>query len=89
MFIAKEKDNIKAYSFITLCNGEAGQKEKLENELYLIAGKKADNVAELWIRNLLPEDKRNQIKHTFNFRVSSKDFEYFDKEITAFINSIG
>ncbi len=88
VLIAKEKDNIKAYSFISLCNGETGQKERLENELSLITGRKPESVAELPIRDLMPEDKRDQIKNTFNFRVSDKDLEYFEKEIEAFINSI-
>lgn len=86
-FIEKKKENIKAYSFISICNGESGQKEKLAQELSSIAGSKPDSIAELSIKKLLPEDKRDKIKHTFNYRVSSADLKSFSNDIETFLRS--
>lgn len=87
-FIDKEKNNIEKYFYISLCNGEAGHKEKLASELYSIIQHKPDEVLELCVNNLLPEDKQNKIRHTFNFRVSKQDLEKFNKDIDSFIRLI-
>jgi flavodoxin len=87
-FIENHKENINNYFFITLCNGMAGQREKLENELYSIVQRKPIEVIELWINKLLPEDKQNKIKHTFKFQVASSDLETFDRDIEPFIRNV-
>ncbi len=87
-FINQGRNSLKNYFYITFCNGEIGQKEKIISELYSIVEHKPCGVLELWINNLLPEDKKNKIKHTFNYRVNEQDIEYFDKEIKTFICSV-
>jgi len=84
-FMESERNNIKKYFYITLCNGEIGQKEKLAIELYSILQCKPSEVKELWINSLLPEDKQHKIKYTFKFRISKDDIEHFDKDIESFI----
>lgn len=87
-FIEKERNNIHKYFFITLCNGVDGQKEKLTAELSSIIQEEPLGVVELWINRLLPEDQRNKINHTFNYKVSTDDLNRFEKEIEAFIGTI-
>jgi multimeric flavodoxin WrbA len=84
-FIEKEKKNVNKYFFITLCNGENGQKEKIDAELYSILQQKPIEVKELWINSLLPEDKQNKIKYTFNYSINKNDLERFTSDFEAFI----
>jgi flavodoxin len=87
-FIDIEKNNLKRYFYITLCNGEVGQKEKIDSELYSIFQRRPNGVKELWINSLFPEDKQNKIKHTFNFKISKHDLERFDKDVELFIRLV-
>lgn len=84
-FIQKEKDNLRDYSFITLCSGATGQREKIAAELSTLTPQKPTAVAELWINNLLPEEQRNKIKYATNFRVEKQHIQQFDEEIKFFI----
>ena len=86
-FICNKKGNIKKFSFISLCNGEIGQVEKLISELSNIAQKTPITCTELKINRLLPEEKR-KIKYTFNYRVSDDDIKFFDDDINDFVRSI-
>ena len=61
-FIKMEGDKLTDYSFITLCTGAKGQREKIANELSSLTAQKPTAVTELWINNLLPEEQRNKIK---------------------------
>jgi hypothetical protein len=42
----------------------------------------------LAINRLLPEDKRNKVKHTFNYRVDDSDLDRFEAELDAFVRVI-
>ncbi len=88
IFIDKEKANIKKYSFISLCNGDKGQKEKIINELSLILEAKPISVAELSINRLLPPEKQNQIKYTFNYRITDDEIKHFSDEIEEFMGEV-
>ncbi len=87
-FLEREKNNLEKYFFITICNGEIGQKEKIMNELTNIVQRKPENVTELWINDLLPKDKQNKIRYTFNFRINRQDFQKFERKICAFIQNV-
>ncbi|WP_147805203.1 flavodoxin family protein [Alkalicoccus halolimnae] len=82
-FIKREK--LTDYSFITLCSGADGQREKIASELATLTPEKPTAVAELWINNLLPEEQRNKIKYTSSFRVEKQHMQQFDAEIKSFI----
>lgn len=87
-FIESEKGNLARYHFITLCNGEEGQEEKLAMELNAASGVRPETIEELWVNSLLPEDKRNRIKYTFNYRVDREDMARFDREIATFLQHL-
>jgi flavodoxin len=84
-FLINEKQNIKAYSFITLCGGVSGQKEKITRELTLNFGKNPVKVVELWINNLLSADKKDTIKSTTGYRIDADGFSPFDSQLKDFI----
>jgi hypothetical protein len=88
-FIETEKGNLSRYHFITLCSGEDGQKEKIRMELQAASGMKPEGVEELWVNSLLPEEKRNKVRHIFNYRVDREDMGRFDREIDAFLQQVG
>ncbi|HEY9489932.1 MAG TPA: hypothetical protein VIQ51_16450 [Chryseosolibacter sp.] len=87
-FLAKEKSNIKRYSFVTVCGGTPGQKEKIKKELASVLNIMPENVIELWINNLLPADKKDTIKYTSGYRIESEEFLKFEKELQPVINVV-
>ena len=84
-FIQQEKANLLDYSFITICSGAPGQREKLAAELVALTPQKPAVVAELWINNLLPEEQRNKIKYATGFKANRQHIQKFDEEIKFFI----
>ncbi len=81
-----QKAQLTDYSFITLCSGADGQKEKIADELATLTPENPAALAELWINDLLPKEQRNKIKYTSSFRVEKQHMQQFDKEIQAFID---
>lgn len=88
-FLLNEKENITRYSFISVCGGVNGQLEKIIRQLVKLVAKKPDAVAELWINDLLSEEKKNTIKYTTGYRLSDKDFDFFEPKIRAFLMEKG
>ena len=87
-YIEKEKNNINKYFFISLCGGDDNHQQKLKDMLRNITQKEPLEVLELSLNSLLPEEKRNQIKHLINFRVSDNDFDIYKNEINQFIDKV-
>jgi flavodoxin len=89
-FLIKEKQNVRTYSFITLCGGgNANQREKIQNLLSIVLGRQPITVAELWINTLLHDEKKNTIKYASGYRIDSNEFNAFDKDIMKFLNAAG
>lgn len=88
-FLVNEKANITHYSFITVCGGVKGQMEKIIRQLVKFVVKKPDAVAELWINDLLSDDRKDTIKYTTGYRMTDKDFEFFEPKIRAFLMQEG
>lgn len=86
-FLLKEKSNIKRYSFITLCGGSLGQKEKIERQLRGMLDIAPDHVIELWINNLLPVDRRDTIKYTSGYRIGQEEIHTFEHELDPVIKA--
>ncbi len=87
-FIMQERFYIQNYSFITICGGQPGQKQKLTTNLINLVQQEPGVVRELWINNLLPDDKRNTIKYTSEYRIQPEDLAKFDTEIDEFLTDI-
>ena len=84
-FLINEKQRIKQYSFITLCGGSAGQKEKIQSELVATLAHAPVKILELWINNLLAADKKDSIKNTSGFRIDEDGLRKFDDQLRSFI----
>jgi flavodoxin len=84
-FLLREKANVKRYSFVTLCGGRPGQKEKITAELISILDKKPANILELWINKLLPVGKKDSVKYTSGYRIDLDEFGQFEPELNDFI----
>jgi len=87
-FIEKESCRICKYFFISLCNGVAGQKDKIAAELSSIIQREPIGVTELWINRLLPEDQQDKVKHTFNYKVSDNDLKRFEADIEKLVGEV-
>jgi flavodoxin len=88
-FLLAEKNNIKRYSFLTLCGGVIGQKEKIEKQLTATLGKKPSSLAELWLNDILTKEKKATIKNTIEYRVDQKDLALFEPTINDFLSKDG
>ena len=87
-YILQHKRDIHSYSFITVCSGVSGQKKKIEMELTHLAAKSPMVVTELWINDLLPEDRKNKIKYVTPYRVKPNEFIVFEQPIQKHIDTI-
>jgi flavodoxin len=87
-YMIDEKHNIRRYSFMTLCGGVRGQKEKIHNELTTLVGKQPARVCELWINNLLTAEKKDTIKYTTGYRIEPNELKAFEKDIAEFLKAI-
>jgi hypothetical protein len=84
-FLIKERSMIDRYSFISLCGGVPGQKEKIEKELVSIVGKKPQSHIELSINDLLPLGQKNTIKYTTRYRVAGDEMASYEPQLRKFI----
>jgi hypothetical protein len=84
-FLVRERQYINNYSFITLCRGRAGQVEKLREELNLHTQQEPERVCELWISDLIPQEKRDNPKFIMDFKLNPAHFAKFSDKIDQFI----
>jgi flavodoxin len=87
-FIQREKYNIRNYAFITLCGGQQGQKEKLREELILLAQQEPLAVCELEVNDLVRNDQRGKIRYTTSYRVKKTDFTILQPGMREFVDTI-
>jgi hypothetical protein len=80
-FLLLEKNNIRRYSFISVCAGSRDQKTKIESELLRLVGKRPVVTTELWINDILPEEKKNKIKYVTSYHLKAGDLSAFATEI--------
>ena len=83
-FLELEKGVIKKYSFVSLCGGLAGQKEKIAEHLFSTTGRRPEFVMELWLSKLTSPDSKNQP----NYRIKGHDWKTFDADIDRFIADV-
>jgi hypothetical protein len=66
----------------------SGDNEKIADELYLLTSRRPIQVIELSINSFLPEDKRNKIKHTFNYRIGPNDMKRFEPILESIVATV-
>jgi hypothetical protein len=86
-FIKMEREHIKNYAFITVCNGREGQLEKITNQLTHLVLKKPLIVTELVVKSLNTDEKKKIVDLT-PYHVKEKDFQNVKKEIQHFVHTV-
>jgi len=87
-YLKKEKDKIRSYAFITLCGGRPGQTEKIVEQLCELTGKKPIAFMELEVNELLPSEKRNNVKFVSTYKLKGEDLDVFTSKIQDFENKV-
>jgi len=82
-FLLMNKKEIKQYSFITLCGGIDGQRDRLVGQLNQLIGHGAEVVTELRLDGL----KENQITQIMKERSSVKLASFFKDQILDFVKN--
>lgn len=81
-FLQAERKNIKSYSFITLCGGIQGQRDKIENELTKLLTERPQKVTELWVSDLLTAEQK---KNVTGYRATEGDLAKYKAKIDEFV----
>jgi flavodoxin len=85
-FLIEQREEFKSYSFITVCGGgNPKQKQNIKDGLELIMQRKPLKVVELWVNDLLSDEKKGGIKNTTGFRIDAHGLTKFDRQISDFI----
>lgn len=82
-FLKLEKDNIRDYSFISLCGN--GGNMHLKEELISLSGKNPSSIMELPVNDLLPVMKKDKVKFTSGYRINRQDLYSFKPSIEKFL----
>jgi hypothetical protein len=87
-FIAREKDVLPPFAFISLCSGVPGQPEKIAAQLQTLTGRKPEAVSQLNLNDRLPPEHRNRVRYTNAYRATPQDMRSFEKEIERFVRTL-
>lgn len=87
-FLKNERRNILNYSFITLCSGVAGQKQKITEYLKSTMLRKPTAVEELCVNDLLLPEQKDKIKFTTGYRVREDDWKVLNAKLAAFVAAL-
>lgn len=84
-FLKNNRKEIRRYSFITVCGGVEGQKEKLTGKLIKLLHRSPEIVTELWVADLFTGGKKGVPVNTTGYRMAQKDLVVFEDKIQEFI----
>jgi len=81
-FMMKEKEMINQYSFISLCSGAKGQKDKIERELVFVMGKNPQAHVQLSV-NDLPATQDKPAAGNIDYQM----LHVYDEQLNEFIHA--
>jgi hypothetical protein len=85
-FLVRERGFINHYSFITICGGgRPDQIERITAELTNCVHQEPEKVAELWISDIIPTEKKDDPKFIMDFKMSAADFDRFSVKLRDFL----
>lgn len=84
-FIAREKDNLPDFAFISLCAGLRGQPCQIAHELMHLTGRTPELVEQLNVNDLLPPEHRNKVRYASAYRASACELLMYESEIEHFL----
>jgi len=86
-FLRAQRENIKRYAFITVCgSGEAGQKERIIQELTNMLYSTPEVVTELGVDKIMQAKQHG--KPASVFRINATDLDIFKGEIDRFVDRL-
>lgn len=87
-FLIRERSFINHYSFITVCGGgRPDQTEKITAELTNYVHQEPEGVAELCISDLIPPEKKEDLKFMMDFKLTDSDFDRFSGKLDDFLKA--
>lgn len=86
-FLLNERTRIGRYSFITVCGGGPGQKEKVFRSLSKLVGHQPERVSELSLKELLASKPTGNKTGVTSFRLQNVDLKFFREKIDEFLDS--
>lgn len=87
--LQREKANISGFSFITLCgNARPGQRESIADQLFKLVGKRPKAVQELRVCDLVPEEKRDDVRVVSAYHVTESELTSYESGIAEFIHEL-
>jgi flavodoxin len=84
-FLMQERQHINQYSFISVCGGREGQREKIRAELISLIHQEPEKVTELWITDLIPAENREDIEFITRFKFTADAISRFESKIEDFL----
>ena len=87
-FLLNERRNLTRYSVFTVCGGVAGQREKLAEFMETLTGKRPAAVKELWVKDFLPAEKRDDPRFSSTYQVNDDDWKKVDFKIIDFLKAL-
>jgi hypothetical protein len=88
--VETSRTHLHNYSFITLCGYDnLGQREQLTRELTQRAGRPPKAVCELRISDLVPPERRKNVRLISPYRIRNGELERYDGAIEDFLKAAG
>lgn len=87
-FLAREKDRLPGFAFISLCSGVPGQPERIADELHRLTGRLPELVEQLNVNELLPPEHRNKVRYTSAYRAGAQDMAAFSAQVDHFLQEL-
>ena len=87
-FIRKYKENLKSYSFATVCIGREDQDAALNKQLIKLVGHAPHTIEEFKINDLVPVGHRDNPKYVSNYQLKSNELIVFENKIQRLLCNI-
>lgn len=87
-FVARHKNTLPPFAFLSLCAGVPGQPARIHDELRELTGRAPDLVEQLDVNALLPAQHRNKARFTSKYRAGAAELHAFDAGIDRFLHAL-
>ncbi len=87
-FVARHKNTLPPFAFLSLCSGVPGQPARIHDELRELTGRAPDFVDQLDVNQLLPVEHRNKARYTSGDRADAAGLLAFDARIAQFLHAL-
>jgi len=84
----KNRKKIKDYSLVSFCGGALGRNEKLKGTTAKLMKSSPKAFSELIINDIMPADKKNQMKETSAFKLDEEGFKFYKTSVDDFCKEI-